>query len=339
MSLTNLNVLITHVSYQASAGSFIKMLRKSQLFSCHIIGCDSIPQGFSSGSMLVDKFYHIPSDLSESDYVEYIYKICKNEYVNLIISAEEGDLLMFKKNCLEQALYSYIPEEHIFTLFRDKYLANLSAKKHSLITPNTIMNQKDFIKSKETTFIQRKRVSCCSRGIKIIDHSVITQDFQFFSDDYITQEFISGGNYTIDVLCDKNGAIKILVPRRSLAEKDGTTFKCIIENEHSVVDACHKFYSQYNIPGISNIQFIVKEGKPYFIELNPRAAATLIASALVSVNFLDLYISHFLFNEKLPLYEELMNTIRWNSIISRYYEETIMYLDKNKVNKSDRKEF
>ena len=61
----------------------------------------------------------------------------------------------------------------------------------------------------------------------------------------------------------------------------------------------------------------------YFIELNPRAAATMIASAIASVNYMDLYISHFLFGNELPLFEEIMNNVKWGSIISRYYNETI----------------
>lgn len=325
MKSIKLNVLITHVSYQAATGSFIKMLRNSEMFDCHIVGCDSIPEGYSSGSRLVDKFYYIPIDKKDKEYAECVCDICKNEKIDLVISAEEKDLLMFKKINLKQALYSYIPEETIFALFRDKHLANLDVNSKSIVTPKTIMNEKEFADSKENEFIYRKRVSCCSRGIKVFNRSLVTTEYNFFSDDHITQEFISGEHYTVDVLCDKTGCVRILVPRLSLATKDGTTFKCVIKNQESILDICNKFYSYYKIPGISNIQFIVKNEQPYFIELNPRAAATVIASSLASVNFLDLYISHFLFDEEIPSYEELMESIRWDSVISRYYQETIMY--------------
>lgn len=90
-----------------------------------------------------------------------------------------------------------------------------------------------------------------------------------------------------------------------------------------MIELCQKIYNIYCIPGFSNIQFIVAD-KPYFIELNPRAAATVIASALSSVNYMDLYISHFLFDDKLPSYDDIMKSVKWGSIISRYYEETIL---------------
>lgn len=49
----------------------------------------------------------------------------------------------------------------------------------------------------------------------------------------------------------------------------------------------------------------------------------MIASAIASVNYMDLYIYHFLFGNELPLFEEIMNNVKWGSIISRYYNETI----------------
>lgn len=320
-----INVLISNVSYQAAAGSFLKMLRNSKYYDCYIVGCDSLPKGFSSGSMLVDKFYQVSNQLSESEYSNFIFEICENEHIDIVLSAEEKDLIMFKKMQLKQSLYTYIADESIFNLFKDKHLANLNVTEKSILTPTTIISKTDFDKSKENKFIKRKRVSCCSRGIKIFDRVNLPSNYKFFTEEYITQEFVLGKNYTVDVLCDKLGNIKIMVPRESLASKDGTTFKCIIKREESILRVCKKFYSQYKIPGISNIQFIVKDNKPYFIELNPRAAATLIASSLASVNFLDLYISHFLFGKEISDYETLMNKVKWDSVISRYYQETILY--------------
>ena len=310
-----LNVLISNVSYQAATGSFLKMLRNSHF----------LPEGFSSGSMLVDKFYQLSNQLSECEYSDYIFEICENEHIDIILSAEEKDLIMFKKMQLEQSLHTYIAEESIFNLFKDKHLANLDVTEKSILTPTTIISKTDFDNSTENKFIRRKRVSCCSRGIKIFDRVDLPTNYKFFTEEYITQEFVSGKIYTVDVLCDKLGNPKIMVPRESLASKDGTTFKCIIKREENILNICKKFYSQYKIPGISNIQFIVKDNQPYFIELNPRAAATIIASSLASVNFLDLYISHFLFGEKIPDYDTLINNVKWNSVVSRYYQETIMY--------------
>lgn len=323
--MKKINILITHVSYQASAGSFIKLLRNSQIYDFYIVGCDSIGKGFSSGSILVDNFYHINISDDTNEYIMKIQEIIKLEDIDIILSAEESDLVLFKEYKIPQALYEYIPDYNIFELFKDKHFATEELKQKGIEVPTTIMNAYDFSLSKSSKIIKRKRVSSCSRGISIFDRVDLPKGYSFFTDEYITQEFINGKMYTIDVFCDREGSPHSIIPRYCLASKDGTTFKCIIEKEQSLINICKQVYNLYCIPGFSNIQFIVAD-KPYFIELNPRSAATMIAAALASVNYLDLYISHFLYNETLPTYADIMKQVKWNSVISRYYQETIYYL-------------
>lgn len=69
--MENLNILIAHASYQASAGSFIKLLRNSNKYHFYIVGCDSIEMGYSSGSVLVDKFYHVTEDTPDAYITQY----------------------------------------------------------------------------------------------------------------------------------------------------------------------------------------------------------------------------------------------------------------------------
>lgn len=325
--MPKINILITHVSYQASAGSIIKLLRNSQKYYFRIIGCDSIEKGYSSGSMLVDKFYHVDTN-NEFEYLSKINEIIRLENINLVFSAEEDDLTLFKNYGISQALYKYIPDRTIFELFKDKHLATQALMQKGIPVPKTIMNYKEFLQSDSSRYIKRKRVSCCSRGISIFNKNELSEKEDFFSDDYIMQEFLHGKMYTVDMFCDKNGTPHSIVPRRTLANKDGTTFKCVIENQQELINLCQYIYGLYHIPGFSNIQFIVTD-KPYFIELNPRTAATMIASALSSTNYMDLYVSHFLYDEKLPSYSEIMQNVKWGSIISRYYQETILLPGEN----------
>ncbi len=323
--MKNVRILITHVSYQAASGSFIKLLRNSKKYKYYIVGCDQLEKGFSSGSLLVDTFYHVTYNPNEPEYIDSIQSICLKEEIDLIITAEEDDLIIFKKNKISQAIYQSIPDFAIFNLFKDKHLANVELSSKKFLIPKSLYNLEEFHNSKRKKYISRKRISCCSRGIKIFDKNDIPDDFKFYNEQYITQEYLVGEEYTVDILCNKKGIPHLIIPRVSLASKDGTTFKCIIKKEQQLIDICKKIYSLYCIPGISNIQFIIEEDQAYFIELNPRTAATMIASSLVSVNFMDLYVSHFLFDEELPDYDILLSKISWNSIISRYYEETVLY--------------
>ncbi|MEG0409169.1 MAG: ATP-grasp domain-containing protein, partial [Bacilli bacterium] len=187
-----------------------------------------------------------------------------------------------------------------------------------------IYNLSDLSLSNAPYFIERKRFSSCSRGIRILTRNETKELKIFYSKNYILQEYIDGSMYVVDVLCDKNGIIKMIIPRKEISIKDGTTFKCEIVKHDLIVKYTKKIYKYFSVPGISNIQFIEdKNGNIYFIELNSRVAATMIASSLSSINILDLYIENILFNKNLPCYSVLMKTVKWNTIISRYYEETV----------------
>lgn len=333
-----INILITNVSYQA-ATSLIKMLRTSRKYQCKIYGCDMLPKGLSSGSVLIDHFECINGNSLEKDYINSILNICSKYKIDLTISAEETDLILFKKYNIPCSYPDNIVSSELINLFNDKHRSNLSMKNMGLTIPKTIMNNKDFQRSLNNKFIQRKRVSCSSRGIKYFTRSEINETYTFYSSDYITQEYIDGDMYNIDVLCDGFGKPKLIIPRISLSEKDGTTFKCIFEENQQLIEICKKIYTKYKIPGFSNVQFIVKNNVPYFIELNPRAAATVIASSLVSTNWMDLYIDNYVAKIPIPSYEELMHCVKWNTIISRYYQETLWRNDYERKDFTFNREF
>lgn len=176
--MQKINILITHVSYQASAGSFIKLLRNSKKYNFYIVGCDSINKGYSSGSMLVDKFYHISNSNCEI-YINAINKIIYEEKINVIISAEEEDLIKFRACKISQALYKYIPQKLVFETFKDKHIATQKIKELGINMPKCIMNYNDFNNSNSKKFITRKRISCCSRGISILNKCEINNKYIF----------------------------------------------------------------------------------------------------------------------------------------------------------------
>ena len=68
----------------------------------------------------------------------------------------------------------------------------------------------------------------------------INRRYSFFSDHHITQEYINGELYTVDMLCDKQGNSAFDYSRRTLAQKDGTDFKCVVERNEQLISLCNK---------------------------------------------------------------------------------------------------
>ena len=318
--MLEVNILITNVSYH-NAVSAIKMCRC--LEDVFIIGNSKVPYGFSSGSLLVDQFINT-TDIDDGEcYISQIIKICTDYDVELIISTEDEEQKLFNK-------YSDYFEDKIITvdndlidLFTNKQNASISVSSIGVDIPH-IYNEKEIKQIKNKDIIIRENVSCCSYGIKILTNTNGEEINKNLSASSFAQAYIKGDEYTVDVLCDKYGSPKNIIPRKRIAIRNGITYKCIIEKNELLINACKKLYSHFCIPGFSNTQFIIKNGVAYFIETNLRIGGTTIASNLAGNNLMEIYIEHFFKNQPMK-----KSKIKWGSVITRYYSETI-FIPENK---------
>ena len=139
--------------------------------------------------------------------------------------------------------------------------------------------------------------------------------------DVFVQEFIKGDEYTVDILNDLKGNPLIIVPRKRLEVKAGVATKVEIIKDEKMINDCKKILSKFKIPGFCNVQFIkTKSGENYFIELNPRFGGFSISSSLSSINMVELFLKLGNIDNN---YEENMSKVKWNSIVTRYYEEVV----------------
>lgn len=310
-----MNILVMHVSYHSSIG-VIKQLRKIDKYNIKIIGCSSIKQGYNPGTVLTDIFYQTPNP-SSNEYLGFVTNICKLEKIDFIFSPEEEDFRLFTINKINlNCIYANID---ILDTFQNKHHATNILKNLGILTPKIIKN--NYVAGKD--YIARKYISTCSKGIKIFNFSEKINKTLFDKNEYFIQEFIDGTEYTVDVLTDKNGNPIIIIPRIRIKVRTGITVTCIIDKNAKIIETTKLIYKHFKIPGFSNVQFIVKDGEVYFIELNPRIGGTTIASSLASINLIELYLDHYYFSKELKNFEYYMNKVKWGSIISRYYEETI----------------
>lgn len=320
MGALNMRILITNISYHCSIGA-IKLLRRSQINNLFIIGSSSFKFGFCSGSLLVDKFYNVCSMDCPEEYIKQIVDICKENQVDFIISADEKEQLLFIEQREKFKNKTVLLDLETVHLFMDKYSANLAMLELGINVP--LMYSKCAQDIYNNKIIVRERISCCSYGIKIFDNPKDEQIYKYDTDKYFIQEYIDGEEYTVDVLCDISGEPKYIIPRKRIAIRNGITYKCLIEKNDLLISICKKIYQNYYLPGFSNVQFIIKNNKAYFIELNPRLGGTTIASRLVTNNLMEEYINHFHCGK--PMID--CKPIKWNTVVTRYYEEVAYCLE------------
>ena len=109
--------------------------------------------------------------------------------------------------------------------------------------------------------------------------------------EYIYQENLPGQEYTIDVLCDMESNPLVVIPRKRLQTKAGISSKGEIIRDNFIEKACFDMCKFLKLKGPVCLQMKEdKDGKPKFVEVNPRFGGGTYFTTLAGVNFCKLII-------------------------------------------------
>ncbi|MDF2881841.1 MAG: ATP-grasp protein [Clostridiaceae bacterium] len=310
------NVLITSIG-SSTAVNFIKLLKEKY----KIIGCDINEYGYTSGSMMVDEYYKVSLSSNEK-YIKEVSDIIKKKNVKAIIPIHDEEIYKiskYKNQIEELGVKVLVPEIEHIELFRDKYLASKAVEKIGVKIPKIF--EEDISISKQK-LIKREKVSVGSKGIEILDDCA--ENISIDRNKEFLQEYITGDEYTVDIL--KYGDEEaLIIPRLRMEIKSGVATKVRIEKDEVLISECKKILEEYPLMGFSNIQFMKdKNGDIYFIELNPRFGGMSISSVLASDNYVQLYVEQMIEDGNSIKKVKDIN-IKWNSIVTRYFEEKVFY--------------
>lgn len=312
-----MKILITNIA-SVTAISITKILKKSNIKNIIIWGTEAQKYGYNSGSMLVDHYIQVP-EVSSNLYSQNIIHICKKYHIDVLIPILDEELYLFSKVNIYKYVNLLMPNIEIIQLFRNKLLANKELYK--IIPQNIPKIYNNYNSVNNEKIIIREIKSIGSQGILVKEKASI-KDFN--DPNCFVQKYINGSEYTVDILADSSGKLKLVVPRERIQIKNGVSTKIKIAHDLEIIKLCELIYDKYCIPGLSNVQFIKCNNDIYFIELNMRFAGMGIASVLASYDFLTEYILYLMSKRTLGSYSENMKKVKWDSVICRYYEETVL---------------
>lgn len=314
-----MKILITNAA-SVTAISIAKILKRGRITDLHIWGTEAQKYGYNSGSMIIDHYIQVPEVLSDY-YVHSILEICKRNNINVLVPILDEELYLFSKYKLQEYVKILLPDIETVDFFRNKLLA--STELNNIFPGISPQIYSDMHSVNCEKVIIRKNQSIGSQGIIVRDKEKLNIS-DFNNPDYFVQQYIEGTEYTVDMLTDRYGDLKLVVPRKRLQIKNGVSTKVEITNDRQIIDICKTIYDKYRIPGLSNVQFIKTDNAIYFIELNMRFAGMGIASVLASYDYISNYVLYLTDNENLGDFTDNMNKIKWGSVICRYYEETVL---------------
>ena len=296
----------------------VRLLKRIKNFSVEVWGTDISEPGSIASSTFVDRYLQAPSIDNEAKYLSFLQEISRKNKIDYIFVSTDKEVRFMDryKNEIEIP-FSIAPSETI-SLFQDKLEASLAIEKIGVSIPRIYNNL--FGKEK---VIFRKRCSVSSQGIYIADLSTATYIENHFHSDWFAQKYLIGTTYVVDIFADHNGKPKLILPRKSIETKDGSAFRSQIVKNEQVIEACKHIYSNFLIPGLSNIEFIENYDGLHFIEINLRIGGSATAGVIASFNYIEQYLDHFVNGKDLESLETYMECVAWDSIISRFYQEVI----------------
>jgi carbamoyl-phosphate synthase large subunit len=268
--MRELNILITAASRRVVLiQSFLQALKHLGIAG-NVIATDM--STLSPGLYFSDRHYLVPLTTDEN-YIPIIKSICFKERIHLIIPTIDDELPIFgayAEEFLAMGVRVVVSEGSTGTICNDKYrTAGFLQNKGLPFAETWLPEHLDFSQLSYPLFIKPRR-GRGSVGCHKIENE---QQLLFFLDyvpDPVIQRFLTGREFTIDVLTDFEGEVLSVVPRERLVIRSGVSDRGRTWNNPEIVALGIQAAEALKIRGPANVQIMWADGKGTLFEVNPR---------------------------------------------------------------------
>lgn len=262
---------------------------------------------FTSGFLHCDKSYIVPSIKDERRYIDELLNICKREKIDMLFSFYDYDTYILSKYIEEFKAIGVKPvisSHQVNTICFDKVETFNFLKREGIKTP-WVMTSEEVMRQEIPSYpvIVKPRFGF---GSNAICHARNKNEVDFFlkyydTEDMIVQEFIEGAEYSFDVLNDFNGQTVTAIVKQKVKMRSGETDQGYTIKDTRLVELGMELGNKLAHIGPLDVDFFIRDGEPYILELNPRFGGAYPISYLAGVDFPKILID--LANDKIDSYE------------------------------------
>jgi carbamoylphosphate synthase large subunit len=156
-----------------------------------------------------------------------------------------------------------------------------------------------------------------SRGVRLLDDRTLVVEALRAHDGLIAQTRLTGREFTADALVDRDGAVRVVVPRWREETKAGISVKGRTFTSDPVTRVVAAALAAVQLTGPANVQgFVADDGTATVVEINPRFSGGLPLTLAAGADVVSAYLAGVR-GEPLP---EL--SFRPGVTMSRYFAET-----------------
>ncbi len=260
-SADELKVIKTSVGSISTWG----LIRELQKAGVDVIGVDSNPLSYAF--YLLKRRYVIPKG-SDPRYMDELMRIVEAESPAAILSGTEEELLVTSKEAgrLERkGTILLSPANKFVQICADKKLTSDWLGRISVPTPE--------VYDRGTV-----RFPCAikprhGRGSLNVFRADDEEELRLYAKKVqspLVQEFVTGDEYSVDVLADEEGEAASVVPRLRLYTESGIAVKSKTVHDAEIVEYCRRIAKSLKLFGPSCIQCIKGKEGPKFTDVNMR---------------------------------------------------------------------
>ena len=207
------------------------------------------------------------------DYISQLLSVCREERVDYLIPTIDTDLLLLAEN---KSKFKAVGTEVLVSsadkikLCRDKKSTAAYFNTLGLKSPKPV----DAIEKYEAGFPAFIKPVDGSSSVDAYRVDTL-KDLELYTkkiNNYIIQPFISGREFTIDILCDHTGKPIYITPRERLAVRSGEVLKTRICHDDTMIHEMQILIEDFKPCGQITVQLIRDDVTKdnYYIEINPR---------------------------------------------------------------------
>ncbi len=307
-----INVLVTSLGSNTAIG-VIKALRKNE--DIEITGTDSFPAHLSAGSSLADFFYEVPLALAD-DYETTLIKIIKERAIQCVIPIHDIEVKKIAELAIKFPNLTFwaVNNPGIISKCNDKKTINSFLMQHDIAVPKMYST----IASLEYPALYKPNEGVSSKGIQVFA-SADNINLHLDLNEGFLQRIIIGVEYTVDCYTSYHEDFFNCCVRKRIETKEGISTKGQTVDVPELAALSKQIHQLLNYKGASNIQFIVENGIPYFIEINPRFSGAGILSYHANLNSPEFTVLEAI---KSPGFNEIKNNpVKTNVFMTRYWNE------------------
>ncbi len=243
---------------------------KEKKIEARVLGVDIDPM-FASAGYFVDKVFPVPR-FNEAEYVRSLLEICKTEKVDILLPLFEPEFPILdeqRQAFLEFGTFVLLSNKNALQICNDKFNTFKFFTESGVKTPPTWVTSALPGDLSFPLFVKPSS-GMGSQGAKKVLSSLELDNALRYGEDMIVQQYISGTEYTLDMLTDFDGRALSVVPRERLEVRSGEISKGKTVERPDLIEQAVDIVEKLGAIGPLTLQCMDTGNEVFWIEINPR---------------------------------------------------------------------